>query len=235
MDRNIHAGQRWSEQIEAELASARAVITLWSSSSVKSRFVMDEANRAADRGVIVPARIDEVEVPYGFGAFQTPDLSGWDGDGDSDEWTRIIESLRAVLESEGTPSVSGSSPRKTSAQNASSSTSGRPKRPQARGSAVSRRAVSQPKSTVPVSESVKRAKAKAESDHELPQSLGPASIDGSELEGLLAEIVNPDWLPPRRLEIGDRLDELGDPRPGVGVIEIDVLMERDASPARIEA
>jgi hypothetical protein len=39
---------------------------------------------------------------------------------------------------------------------------------------------------------------------------------------LLAELDNPNTTPPRRLEIGDRLAELGDPRPGVGVVEIEI-------------
>ncbi len=43
-----------------------------------------------------------------------------------------------------------------------------------------------------------------------------------DIHSLLAEIENPDTKPERRLEIGDRLDEIGDPRPGVGTIEIEV-------------
>lgn len=39
----------------------------------------------------------------------------------------------------------------------------------------------------------------------------------AEVQGLLAELQNPQTLPPRRLAIGDRLNALGDPRPGVGL------------------
>ena len=46
-----------------------------------------------------------------------------------------------------------------------------------------------------------------------------------EIQSLLAEINNPETTPPRRLEIGDRLAELGDPRPGVGVVEIEGPIE----------
>ena len=65
-----------------------------------------------------------------------------------------------------------------------------------------------------------------------------------EIQSLLAEIDNPETTPPRRLEIGDRLAALGDPRPGVGVVEIQVPIplsdagsqapawERDAVPSR---
>ncbi len=54
-------------------------------------------------------------------------------------------------------------------------------------------------------------------------NLGPAPDQYDEERAvLLAEIENPDTKPERRLEIGDRLDEIGDPRPGVGTIEIEV-------------
>ncbi|MFZ1570456.1 MAG: SUMF1/EgtB/PvdO family nonheme iron enzyme [Thiolinea sp.] len=39
----------------------------------------------------------------------------------------------------------------------------------------------------------------------------------AEVQNLLAELQNPQTLPPRRLAIGERLNALGDPRPGVGL------------------
>jgi len=52
-----------------------------------------------------------------------------------------------------------------------------------------------------------------------------------EIEALLDELADPNTEPPRRLAIGDRLAELGDPRPGVGVVEI----EAPAEPAQESA
>jgi formylglycine-generating enzyme required for sulfatase activity len=49
--------------------------------------------------------------------------------------------------------------------------------------------------------------------------VGEGGEVGSEAEALLAELADPDTPPPRRLEIGDRLAEIGDPRRGVGVRE----------------
>jgi len=97
MDVHIDAGHRWSEEIEKELSAARAVLTLWSTNSVRSRFVMDEAHDAADRGIIFPARIEDVAIPYGFRQFQTPDLVGWNGDGDREEWQGMLATLRKHL------------------------------------------------------------------------------------------------------------------------------------------
>ena len=54
----------------------------------------------------------------------------------------------------------------------------------------------------------------------------------AEIQSLIDEIDNPETEPPRRLEIGDRLAELGDPRSGVGVREIEVAA---ASPVTADA
>ncbi|MCI0668434.1 MAG: hypothetical protein L0Y43_10310, partial [Methylococcaceae bacterium] len=55
----------------------------------------------------------------------------------------------------------------------------------------------------------------------LPEDAPKAQRDISdELDRLLNEINDPATEPPRRLQIGDRLAELGDPRHGVGVREI---------------
>ena len=53
-------------------------------------------------------------------------------------------------------------------------------------------------------------------------NLRAAETRDAEIERLIAELADPATEPPRRLEIGDRLDALGDPRPGVGTVEIEV-------------
>jgi formylglycine-generating enzyme required for sulfatase activity len=61
---------------------------------------------------------------------------------------------------------------------------------------------------------------------QLVASISPMISDSieeltEEFEKLLAEIENPITKPGRRLEIGDRLDEIGDTRPGVGALTIE--------------
>ncbi|MFM8441991.1 MAG: SUMF1/EgtB/PvdO family nonheme iron enzyme [Methylococcus sp.] len=56
--------------------------------------------------------------------------------------------------------------------------------------------------------------------------------EDAEIARLLAELDKPTTPPPRRLEIGDRLDALGDPRPGVGIIEIEVTCVASPPEAR---
>ncbi len=62
--------------------------------------------------------------------------------------------------------------------------------------------------------------------------VGEGGEVGSEAKALLAELADPKTPPPRRLEIGDRLAEIGDPRPGVGVRE---FVRRDGPPRAAEA
>jgi tetratricopeptide (TPR) repeat protein len=78
-DTQLIAGDQFRDVLHRQLEAAQCVVVLWSASSVSSRWVLDEARRGADRDVLVPARIDEVPIPLGFGEAQTADLIGWDG------------------------------------------------------------------------------------------------------------------------------------------------------------
>jgi membrane-associated phospholipid phosphatase len=79
-DRNIPAGKDFAKVIEAALEDSKVAIVLWSEHSVASRWVLTEADAAADRGILVPILIDRnVEVPFAFRRIQAADLSEWDG------------------------------------------------------------------------------------------------------------------------------------------------------------
>lgn len=64
-------GERFANSTQAALESARAVVVLWSATSVTSHWVHDEATRGRDRGVLVPLSLDGSPPPLGFGQFQT--------------------------------------------------------------------------------------------------------------------------------------------------------------------
>ena len=53
---------------------------LWSKDSIASEWVKGEAAAAVQRGVLVPALIDNVKLPLEFSRRQTADLIGWEGD-----------------------------------------------------------------------------------------------------------------------------------------------------------
>ncbi len=78
-DRKIIAGQAFDQVIEHELETAKCVVVLWSKDSISSEWVKNEAAVAAERGVLVPALIDNVKLPLEFRRKQTADLVSWDG------------------------------------------------------------------------------------------------------------------------------------------------------------
>ena len=71
----LEGGERYSRATEEALNRARAVVVLWSKSSVGSHWVHDEATRGRDRGLLVPIALDGSEPPLGFGQFQVIDLA----------------------------------------------------------------------------------------------------------------------------------------------------------------
>lgn len=71
----LEGGVRFSEETEAALDRAKAVVVLWSKTSTKSHWVHDEATRGRDRRILVPLSLDGSGPPLGFGQFQVIDLS----------------------------------------------------------------------------------------------------------------------------------------------------------------
>jgi hypothetical protein len=78
-DREIVAGKDFAAVIAAELARAKAVVVLWTPSSVLSNWVRDEAQAGMARGVLVPVLLGVAEAPIGYRSLQTVDLTGWHG------------------------------------------------------------------------------------------------------------------------------------------------------------
>lgn len=79
-DRDIHAGSRFSKEIDLALRGAELVVVLWSKSSIESAWVQDEAAAGRDSGRLVPVLIDCVEPPLGFRQYQSVELiGGWRG------------------------------------------------------------------------------------------------------------------------------------------------------------
>lgn len=76
-DRHIIGGAEYSEEIEQALDRADAVVVLWSTDSVKSAWVRDEAAAGRDSARLVPVLLDGVKPPMGFRQYQTIDLSDW--------------------------------------------------------------------------------------------------------------------------------------------------------------
>jgi hypothetical protein len=94
-DRKIIAGQSFDQMIEHELETAKSVVVLWSKDSISSEWVKNEAAVASERGVLVPALIDNVKLPLEFRRKQTADLTGWDGDPSHGGFQALCEGIAA--------------------------------------------------------------------------------------------------------------------------------------------
>jgi hypothetical protein len=96
-DRTVPPGRVFDEVIAEALQAANCVVVLWSSASVESRWVKEEADDAAQRRILVPVLIDEVKPPLGFRRLQAVRLVGWPGSRDANELDRLVESIREHL------------------------------------------------------------------------------------------------------------------------------------------
>ena len=79
-DRSIPPGKTFDQVIEEAITAARCIVVLWSKKSIKSDWVKEEANIGKERKVLVPAKIDPVNLPLGFGRIQAADLTDWDAE-----------------------------------------------------------------------------------------------------------------------------------------------------------
>ena len=96
-DRKIPPGKTWREVISEALESARAVIVAWSETSVKSRWVQEEADWGLKRNVLIPFFIENVEPPLGFGAIQAANLTDWMEDSNHAGFQLLIGALSDLL------------------------------------------------------------------------------------------------------------------------------------------
>ncbi len=104
-DVNLGAAEAFRETIESEIAGADVVVVVWSQRAKASRYVVDEAERAIARGLLLPLGLDRSSPPLGFGAFNALDFSGWDGDYNSAAWRRLLEEVGRIAAAPVQPGV----------------------------------------------------------------------------------------------------------------------------------
>ena len=96
-DPDISPGQEFDDQIDAQLMSAKAVVVVWTPTSVISRWVRGEARDAADRGVLVPVRFEQARLPIDVRAIHTTDLDDWHEDPESAPAQACLLALAAMI------------------------------------------------------------------------------------------------------------------------------------------
>ena len=96
-DPEITPGDEFDALIGAELETARAVVVVWTPSSVDSRWVKGEARDAADRGVLVPVRFENARLPIDVRSIHTTELDDWAGNRESASFKALCAALESKL------------------------------------------------------------------------------------------------------------------------------------------
>jgi adenylate cyclase len=102
-DDALRSGEAFDESIERALREAKAVVVLWSTSSVMSRWVRAEATQADRNRTLVPVMIEPCQRPIIFELTHTADLSHWRGDTRDKGWQGLVADVRRLIESQAAP------------------------------------------------------------------------------------------------------------------------------------
>lgn len=106
-DYGLVSGLDFGAQIERELRAAKAAIVLWCTKSVASRWVREEAELAKQLNILLPTKIEAVELPLGFMLAQTQDLTTWDGAPRSPQLDTILRDLATLVGRPAQPNMEG--------------------------------------------------------------------------------------------------------------------------------
>ncbi len=92
-DRNVPPGSTWRSVLDGELAKAHCVVVVWSDHSIKSNWVLEEAEEGKKGDRLVPVTIDAVSIPIGFRSVQAANLTGWDGSTRTPDLEKLLASI----------------------------------------------------------------------------------------------------------------------------------------------
>jgi TolB-like protein/Tfp pilus assembly protein PilF len=106
----LEGGERFSDTTHQALENAKAVVVLWSKTSIASHWVHDEATRGRDRQCLVPLSLDGSEPPLGFRQFQFIDISKAKIRADAPEMEKMLRAV-ANLHGEAAPKPRVATPR----------------------------------------------------------------------------------------------------------------------------
>ena len=102
-DRRIAGGSDYSAEIARELGASDVVVVAWSTTSVTSHWVKDEAAEGRDAGRLVPLLLDRSMPPLGFRQIQAIDLSDWQGDGKPAAFEELLRAIDLLASSRDRP------------------------------------------------------------------------------------------------------------------------------------
>ena len=89
-DNELTPRMAWDAMLEREIGQAAAVVVLWTPRSVQSEWVRTEAHYGQDHGKLVPALIENCELPIAFMLRQTVTLTDWKGNRADRNWRKFL-------------------------------------------------------------------------------------------------------------------------------------------------
>ena len=106
-DQSLNPGEAFDQVTERALDEAKAVVVLWSKTSVNSRWVRAEATQANANNRLLPVMIEPCRRPIMFELSHTADLSQWKGNSDDPAWQSFLASVRRFVQraTPGSPDV----------------------------------------------------------------------------------------------------------------------------------
>ncbi|MEN0050652.1 MAG: TIR domain-containing protein [Bacteroidota bacterium] len=95
-DKNLKPGKAFDTSISKALDNAYCIVVLWSSNSIQSNWVLEEAYEGLERDILVPTMIANTKIPFGYRRIQYVDLSKWRGAATSPVVQKLIASVFAL-------------------------------------------------------------------------------------------------------------------------------------------
>lgn len=96
-DIDIPTGKTFDSVIEKAIDDTKCVIVLWSKHSITSEWVHTEAAEGKERNILVPVRIEDVEIPLAFKRRQTANLINWNKKQTDPLFKSLVEDIRLVI------------------------------------------------------------------------------------------------------------------------------------------
>jgi len=107
-DRHIPIGRSFDEVIQEAIEAAKAVIVVWTKTSVKSQWVKNEAREGLSRRALFPVMLlEEVKIPLEFRHVQTAHLMDWQPEEAHPAFDNFVNDMARVL---GRPPGTGVQP-----------------------------------------------------------------------------------------------------------------------------
>jgi adenylate cyclase len=102
-DDALRSGENFDETIERALREAKAVVVLWSPSSVVSRWVRAEATQADRNRMLLPVMIETCQRPIIFELTHTADFTQWRGSREDRIWQGLVADVRRLIDAQAAP------------------------------------------------------------------------------------------------------------------------------------